>query len=127
MDGVFLSRQSVQALEDGVDVSRVLVEVEDRVERGAVEPLSDLRVAADELGEVALLLPGAQRVNLHEPVGLVARQAGLDEGEQKPLAEEEAVACLEVPPHPIGPNDETLDEPGEAVEHVVEREEGVRN
>jgi hypothetical protein len=35
------------------------------------------------------------------------------------------VARLEVAAHPLGPHDEALDEPGEAVEHVVEREERV--
>ena len=35
------------------------------------------------------------------------------------------MARLEVAAHPLGPHDEALDEPGEAVEHVVEREEGV--
>ncbi len=83
------------------------------------------RRRATSVAEVALLVPGPHRVALDEPVRVVARQAGLDEREQQALAEEEAVARLEVPLHPLGPDDEALDEPGEAVEHVVEREERV--
>ena len=41
------------------------------------------------------------------------------------MAEEESVARLEVAPHPLGTDDQTFDEPGEAVEHVVEREKSV--
>src|SRR6185437_7209640 len=65
------------------------------------------------------------RRSLNEPVGVVPGEAGLDEGVEHALAEEEEVARLEVATHPLGPNDETLHDPGEAVEHVVEREEGV--
>ena len=83
--------------------------------------------ARDELAEVLLLLLRPQRVPLDEPVGVVAGEPGLDEREQQPLAEEEPVARLEVAPHPLGPDDEPFDEPGEAVEHVVEREERVRD
>ena len=66
-------------------------------------------------------------MSLHDPVGVVAREARVDEGEQQPLAEEEAAASLEVLAHLLGTDDEALDEPGEAVEHVVEREERVGN
>ena len=79
----------MQALEDDVDVAGVRAEVEDRVEvdrRAAAISAS----ARDELAEVALLVPGAHRVPLHEPVGLVAREPALDEREQQPLAEERA-------------------------------------
>ena len=72
----------MQAVEDGVDVARVVAEVEDRVERSGVEALRDLRVRAHELREVELLLPGAHRVPLDEPVRVVAREARLDEREQ---------------------------------------------
>ena len=83
--------------------------------------------AAAELAEVELLLPRAHRRALDEAVGVVAREAGLDERVEHALAEEEEVARLEVPAHPLGPHDESFHEPGEAVEHVVEREEGVGN
>ena len=96
--------------------------VEDGVE---VDAAGDLAVGSDELAEILLLVPGAERMPLNEPVRLVAFQPGCDEREQEPLAEEEAVARLEVPPHPLGADDEALDEPGEAVQHVVEREEGI--
>ena len=81
--------------------------------------------ARHELAEVELLVPGAHRVALDEAVGVVAREARLDEREQHALAEEEVVARLEVAAHPLGAHDEAVDEPREAVEHVVEREERV--
>ena len=49
----------------------------------------------------------------------------LDEREQQALREVEAVARVEVAPHALREDDEPVDEPGEAVEHVVEREERV--
>ena len=71
------------------------------------------------------LVPRAHRVALHEPVRLVARQPRLDEREQQPLAEVQPVARRDVLAHPLLTNDEPLDEPGEAVEHVVDGEERV--
>ena len=62
---------------------------------------------------------------LDEAVGLVAREPG-DERGQDALAEDEPVGRVEVGAHPVRVHDEAPDEPGEAVEHVVEREEGVR-
>ena len=76
--------------------------------------------------EVQLLVPGTHRVALDEAIRLVAREPRLDEREEDALAEVEAVARLEVRSHPLRPHDEPFDEPGEAVEHVVDREEGVR-
>src|SRR5581483_6399831 len=85
----------------------------------------DLVVGADELAEVELLVPRAHGVALYEPVRVVAFEARLDEREQDTLAEEERVARLEIAPHSLRSHHETLDEPREAVEHVVEREEPV--
>ena len=48
-----------------------------------VDAAGDLGVAADELAEVLLLLPGAHRVSLDEPVRVVAREPALDEREQQ--------------------------------------------
>src|SRR4249919_2585535 len=99
MNGLLLVRDGVQTIEDGVDVARVVAEVEDRVERSGVEQLRDLRIRAHELREVELFLPGAHRVSLDEPVRLVAREAALDQREQDTLAEVKAAAELEVAPH----------------------------
>src|SRR5579883_2001675 len=102
MDGLLLSDERVETLEDGVDVTGERGEVERRVERVPAERGGDLRILADELAEVALLLPRAHRAALREPVGLVARQPGRDEREEDALAEEQAVARLEVAQHPPG-------------------------
>src|SRR3954452_21173836 len=103
-------------------MTRVRVEIEDRVE---VDAPGDLVVGADELAEVELLVPRAHRIALDETVRVVAREARLDEREQHALAEEEVVRRLEVSAHALLAYDEPVDQPGEAVEHVVEGEKRV--
>src|SRR5436190_6131047 len=122
MDGFPLPDERAEPLEDGVDMACVGVEIEHRVE---IDAAGELAVGANELSEILLLIPGAERVPLHQPVGLVTRKARVDERQKQTLAEEEAVARLEVPAHALGSDDQTLDEPGEAVEHVVEGKECV--
>jgi hypothetical protein len=69
MDGFPLPDERAESLEDGVDVACVGVEIENRVE---VNAGGELAVGANELAEVLLLVPGAERVPLHQPVRLVA-------------------------------------------------------
>src|SRR6476659_4676168 len=97
----------VETIEDGVEVD------------------ANPGIGSDESRKVLVFLPGAHRMALHEPVRLVALEPRLDERQQKPLGEVEAVARVEIAAHPLGMHDEAFDEPGETVEHVVEREEGV--
>ena len=85
------------------------------------------RIGGDERAEVALLVPRLHRVPLHEPVRLGAAEPRLDEREQQPVREDEPVRGVEVPQHPLRIDDEAVDDPREAVEHVVEREERVRD
>src|SRR6202008_2952359 len=47
--------------------------------------------------------------------------------EQDTLAEEQVLARLEGAAHPLLPDDQSLDEPPEAVEDVVDREERIRD
>src|ERR687896_521726 len=102
MDRLLSLGQGVKPIEHNIDVARIGAEVED-------------------------LLESAHRRPLDELVRTSALEAALDKREQEPLAEEEAVTCVEVPAHPLGPHDEPLHEPGEAVEHVVEGEECIWN
>jgi len=69
MDAFPLPDERAEPLEDGVDVACVGVEIEHRVE---VDAAGELAVGANELTEVLLLVPGAERVPLHQPVPLVA-------------------------------------------------------
>src|SRR5438874_12443039 len=108
MNRFLLPGQSVQSLEDRVDVPDCGVEVEDRVE---IDTRRDLGIGFDESAEVALLLPRVHRVALDEPVGVVTWQTGLDEREQETMAEHEPVARVEVAPHPLGMDDEAFDDP----------------
>src|SRR3954467_15841384 len=95
----------------------VRVEVEDGFE---IDAAGDLLVTARELTEVELLVPRAHRVALHETVGIVTREARFDECQQDALAEEEVVAPSQVAAHALTTHDEPVDQPGEAVEHVIE-------
>ena len=98
--------------------------IEHRVE---VDPAGDLGVGANELAEVLFLLLGPQGVALHEPIRGVPLQSGLDERQQKPLAEEEPPPGLQIAQHPRRPDIQSLDEPREPFDHVVERQERVGN
>src|SRR4029079_17018600 len=91
MKGLLL--EGFETGEDGVDVARVRAEVEGRVE---VDARGYLVVGAAELAEVELLLPRSHRRSLDETVRLVPRDAGLDEGVEHALAEEEEVARPQV-------------------------------
>jgi two-component system, OmpR family, response regulator RegX3 len=97
------------------------------VEGRRIESRPDFRICLDELLERDPLVPRAESMALDEPVGIVAREAGGHERREDALRENEAVRRLEVRPHPCAVHHEPVHEPSEAVEHVVEREEGVGN
>src|SRR5262245_39903053 len=108
MDGLLSSSERTKALEGDVAVAGGGIESEDGVELGAV---GDGGLGLDETAEVALLLPGLHRCALHEAVRLLAREAGLDEGEEQAVAEDQAVAGVEVAAHALRIDDEALDDP----------------
>ena len=124
-DRFLLRSEAAEPVERGVEVGDGGVQVEDVVQGASSSSARDLRVVADELAEVAFLVPRAHRVALHEPVRLGALHAALDQREQQAVREEQPVRRPEVPHHPLGVDDEPVDDPREAVEHVVEREERV--
>ena len=103
-----------------------VTEVEGLRQCRRVEAGGDLRVGGNKLPEVPLLVPGGERVSLHQPVRVVTGEPRGHEREKHALAEDEAVRGVEVSPHPLGVDDEPVDEPREAVEHVVEGQERVR-
>ena len=98
--------ERAKPVEDDVDMACVGAEVEDGIE---VDAAGDLGVGPHELREVQALVPGAHRVTLHEPVRVVAREAGFDEREQQTLAEVQPMARVEVLAHPLGSDDEAFD------------------
>src|SRR5712691_11020558 len=124
MNRLLLPGQSAQAPEDRVDVTDSCIEIEDRVE---IDARRDLRIGGEELPEVLVVVPRLHRVSLDEPVRVVARETGLDERDQETVAEHETVARIDVPPHSLRMNDKAFDDPREPIEHVVEREERIRN
>src|SRR5436190_19656659 len=73
------ARDRVEPAHDGRSVLRERARVEDRVE------VQLGRGGRQELAEGAPLVPGALRGLLDEPVGLVARAAALNQGQQRPL------------------------------------------
>src|SRR5436190_5556501 len=74
MDGSAADERT-QAVERRVDVTNGRLQVEDSLEALGVEAGRDLRIGAHQLREVALLVPRAHRVSLHEPVCLVTLEA----------------------------------------------------
>src|SRR5579871_2431074 len=108
-----LGGEATETIEGAVEVGDGGVEVEHVRERGVVEMPADVGVGADELGEVAFLVPRAHRVALDEPVRIPALEPVLDEREQQPVREEEPVRRPEVPLHPLGMDDEAVDDPTE--------------
>src|SRR6266487_5840443 len=111
MDWFLLLDEGVQTVEDGLEIHAP----------------SDLWIGANELAEVRLLFPGAHRVPLDQPVGVVAAKPGVNEREEEAVAEDEPMTRLEIAPHALWIDDESAHDPGEPVQHVVEREERVRN
>src|SRR3954453_4673223 len=124
MNRFLLSDEGVEAVEHGLDVTHGRVEVEDGVE---IDAACQLAIGAHELDEVRLLFPCTHRVCLDGAVRIVPREPGLDEREQQTMAEEQTVTGVEVAAHALWIDDETLDDPVEAIEHVVECKEGVGN
>ena len=114
-------------VEDSVDVNRERPEIEDRRELGLGQQPSDPRVSRGQRLQLPLVVPRRRRKRLDGPVRVVARQAGGDERQQKALAEEDALARVEVSAHLLGAHHEAVDQPGEAVEHRVEGVERVGN
>src|SRR5205807_3166497 len=123
MHGLLLPDERTETLEDGVDVTDGGIEIEDGVE---VDPCRDLWICGYELAKVALFLPRLHGVALNRPVSVVARDSCFDQREQQSVTEHEAVARVEVLPHSLRMHDQPFDDPCEPVEHVVEREECVR-
>ena len=100
---------------------RVRLEVEDGCE---VDTRGDF-VRRGQLSEILAAVPRLHRQPLYDAVSLFPPEARLHERQQQPLAEVEAVACVEVLAHSLRMDDEAFDEPREAVEHVVDGEERV--
>src|SRR5262249_38130006 len=98
MNGFLLCGESAQALEDGVDVPDGCFEVEDGVQ---IDACGDLRIGFDELPEVCFPFPCLHGVVLNEPVGVVPRDARLDERKQQAMAEHEPMTRIEVATHPF--------------------------
>ena len=81
-----------QRVGEAVDVAEGAGEVEGRIELGGVQ--RHVGVRFEDVAEGAPLGPGLARVALDDPVGLVAGQAGGDEGQEDRLGEDEAERAL---------------------------------
>src|SRR5437868_590148 len=123
MNRLLLDCDRMETGKNRVDVARIRVEIEDGVE---IDATRDLLVMANELAEIELFVPCAHRIALRQSVCIVAAQAGFDESEQHPLAEEQEVARLEIATHALLAHDESFHQPCEPIEHVIDREKGVR-
>src|SRR5437899_216154 len=72
MNGFLLRDEAAETVKGGVEVGDGRVQIEDVGECSLVEVRGDVCVGTHELGEVALLVPRAHRVALHEAVGVRA-------------------------------------------------------
>ena len=117
-------------VEAGDDLGHVAQErrvVEAGIERRERQAAGDGRIDGEQVVQRRALVGGPQRGALDDRVGLLARHAGLlDEGQEDAAAGMEAEAALDVLAHPLGPDDEPIDEPGHLHEHVVEHDRRVR-
>ena len=110
-------------------MAQVVLEVEQRIELGGAEPRRDIRIGAEQGAEPARvgadlarrrgLVDRGERRALDQPVGMLARQAGLDEREQHGLREVQAAGAIEVGAHPARVDHEAVDERGRARGHEV--------
>src|SRR5688572_32166359 len=112
MDWLLPALERGEALEHRVDVAEIGLECEYGLE---VDALRDLPVGAGELAQIPVFLRRAGGMPLNEPVGVVAGEACVDEREQESLAREQPARRLEVLAHPVRVDDQSLDEPGEAI------------
>ena len=76
----------------------------------SVEAGGDLGVRTPAVRAGPALVPGLHRMALHELVGPLPRQPGLGQRQQHPLRAVEAVAGVQIAPHPLGVDHEPLDQ-----------------
>src|SRR4051812_1159656 len=127
MDVILLScREYGETIEERVDVAKGRLQIECFCERSRRQSSHDSLVGLEERSEIELLVPRPESGSLHETVRLVPRNADADEREENALAEHEAMRGLQVAPHAASIHDEPVDQPREAVEHVVEGQKRIR-
>src|SRR6185369_5097834 len=89
-------------LEDRADMFEVIVQVEGLTDPGLAQR-PDHFLISQQLGlEIGPLLPDLHGVALHQPVGILARYAGLGQVEQKLLGKDQSLHLVEVPRHVLG-------------------------
>ena len=113
-------------IENLVDVLQLHFQIERVFHRLAIEHAHDVLVGEQQLLEVFLFVVGAHRVPLHPLVRLLARDAALGQLEQDRARKHDAPRELQVLKHAIGIHDEALHDSRESPQHVIERDEAVR-
>src|SRR5690606_13127942 len=76
-------------------------------------------VGGDQVPQVLARLEATQRRRLHDVVGLLAREAGVDQRVQDPLREDEAAQQVDVGGHALGVDDEVVEDALQAPEGVA--------
>src|SRR5262245_8273838 len=122
LDGNWLK----DAVEDDVDVLQLFVEIEGAADLGRGQHARDVRIDEQQRLEVAAFGERPHRVALHPFVGLLARDAFLRELEQHRAGKDDAARAVEVLAHTFRVDDHAARDPGEPAQHVVERDEAVR-
>ena len=85
------------AAEDRVDVFEMVGGIDRGIDRSPAAAAASLPGPPEPLGKAGAALPCFHRVFLHEPVGVLAADAGLGQREQYPLRVDEAAERVEIP------------------------------
>src|SRR6266496_3854089 len=86
--------------EDRIYVTQLTLQLECALDNFGRHVLSDFRILHHQFAKVAVLLPGAHSMGLHMPVGILARDAVLDQVEKELSAEDQATGAFQVRFHP---------------------------
>src|SRR5689334_3892641 len=100
---------SEYALEYRVDVTKLAFDGERFGDLPGLQRGTDLGVGFDCGAKIALLLPGAHGVALHETIGMFAQHAGGGEVEQELAREDQASGQVQVAAHPLGIDHQLVD------------------
>ncbi len=86
-----------------------------------------VRVSLRQVAQRPALVGGAQRIALHDRVGILAREAAfIHQRGQQAARGVQAEAALDVLAHPLRPDDQAVDQAAEADQHVVQQDRRCR-
>src|SRR5215469_13208276 len=101
------------ALEDRVDLLEMISEVEVGFKLLLTQMFAHVLVGREQRQKVAIAGPDLHGIALHQPVGLLARDALLGQRQQHALRMHEPTEAVEIPLHRVRIDHELVDDAGE--------------